>query len=169
MWQFTPVYNPEHVSIMYNIEAQEFDNTFDVMLYTISAMKEAGYENSEIDDYIAEAIRGNNYDLVVLSSDKISECNDVLRSNRDTDFEDSWRDYYYNSEDSYDWDDDFDLSLHSNRRHYYWEDDLVDDRVDEYEGFSCDKPWNSTYEDDEDDDAYEGYSTCGRPYYNAIE
>ena len=47
---------------MYDL-TNKFDNTFDVMKYTISAMKEVGYSNKDIEDYIIEATSKDNSNL----------------------------------------------------------------------------------------------------------
>ena len=55
---------------MYDL-TNKFDNTFDVMKYTISAMKEVGYSNKDIEDYIIEATSKDNSKLIDVSIDYI--------------------------------------------------------------------------------------------------
>lgn len=152
---------------MYNVEAQLFDNTLDVMLYTVNAMKETGYESADIEEYISEAIREDNYNLILVSKDILTKCNNIIKRSSQS-FDSTWRDYYYADQLSNDWDDDFNQDIYGDRPSYYLEDDISEDEY-EFDGFQYDKYWDSTYVDDDDEDAYEGFSCCKTPYYNAIE
>ncbi len=84
---------------MYDL-TNKFDNTFDVMKYTISAMKEVGYSNKDIEDYIIEATSKDNSKLIDVSIDYINNCNLMSHSyNTNNDYENE----FYNYTDNYDY------------------------------------------------------------------
>ena len=84
---------------MYGL-TNKFDNTFDVMKYTISAMKEVGYSNKDIEDYIIEATSKDNSKLIDVSIDYINNCNLMSHSyNTNNDYENE----FYNYTDNYDY------------------------------------------------------------------
>ena len=151
---------------MYSIIGLE--TVFDVMAYTVKAMDDSGFMPGEIEDYITEAIKDNNFNLIEISKDYLEKCNEVVSANNHCEFEDTWRDHYYSSlwgddldSDCNQWDDDgrYDFVSNNNHRHYYWEDDNVIDGIDSdkeaYEGFSSCKNhyWDSSEEDDYEDDS----------------
>ena len=49
--------------MLYSIDGIE--NVLDLMAYTVSSMKEVGYSDCDVDDYIEEAIKSNNYDIII--------------------------------------------------------------------------------------------------------
>jgi len=140
---------------MYSLKAKEFDNVFDVLVYTVNAMKECGYSSGEIDDYLADAVSSNNYNLINVSIDELNECNKVCKPTNKY-YEDSWRDYYYRDDCAYEgFNDD---SYQNQNRHY-----LEDDDIEAYEGFDCCKNytylWNDPDEIDEDMDDITDFGT----------
>jgi len=145
--------------MLYNID--EVENIFDLVAYTVSAMKEVGYKDVDVDDYIEASVKSDNYYTVNLSKERLNNCNRLLNkskynSNTDKWFEDTWRDHYYSS---------------------LWDDDgryLTDDEEDEelYDGFSCCNIWddNNVIDDiDSDEEAYEGFSSCKNHYWDCSE
>jgi len=105
---------------MYSIKMQHFDNVFDVLYYTVSAMKECKYSYREIEDYLKDAVSSNNCHLIDSSIRIISECNKVYRSlNDDCQLDESQLDRDY-------W-----------REYYYCNDEDYDDELEAYEGFDC--------------------------------
>ena len=137
---------------MYSLTTQQFNNTLDVLSYTVSAMKECGYSSSEIEDYIAEAISSNNYNLINISIDELNKCNKVCRKIDNIQLEnDYWKEYYYcNNEDDLDSYDDY----YYERPYHIWEkDNAVDDietedELEAYEGFDCCKNHQYNWSDD---------------------
>lgn len=124
--------------------SNKFSNVFDVLTYTIAAMRESGFEQSDIDDYLIDATSTHNSHLVDVSIDFISQCNNRIHA-YDNDVEDI---------------DDIEYTPCK----YYWEDDEDEDEY-EYEGFS-DKTYYARMMDyDDDEDEYEGFSDGYRKYY----
>lgn len=155
---------------MYSI--QGLDTVFDVMAYTVAAMKQSGFMPGEIEDYIYDAVKDNcNLICIEVSKEHLEECNKSfeveIEPERDW-FEDTWRDHYYSSlwDDDGEryskskWDDDDDDYLTGNKKsHNIWDDDnvfndLKDDDEEAYEGFSSCKNhrWDCTVDDDDDFD-----------------
>jgi hypothetical protein len=127
---------------MYSIQGLE--NVFDVMVYTASALKEVGYSESEIEDYISSALREeHNLGIIKVSKEWLEECNNICSYNKDT-----WRDHYY-----------------SQLWHCKDEDDYLDDYSikDYYDNM------RSEYEVGSDEEAYEGFSSCSNYYWNSSE
>lgn len=142
---------------MYNIDG--LDSVLDVMAYTVKAMKEVGYDSTDIDDYIVDAIKQSNYRLLAISADKLEECNSLLRKPyaKDLDYtynwddeEDTWRNSYYSSL----WDDDGRYDDDFLNGYKYWHDGNVVDDVQTL---------------DEEKEAYEGFSTCKNYYWDSSE
>ncbi len=134
------------------------DNMFDVMVYTIAAMKESDLSD-EIDDYISDAISESNWHLIEASNERLEDCNKAIKTNKQDWYEDSWRDHYYSNlwNESSDLDslpneeyDLYDCVTSPGIRRYYWEDEAIDE--DAYEGFeSCKNHyWDCSEEDDDD-------------------
>lgn len=119
---------------MYSIHG--LNTVFDVMAYTVKAMRESGYMPGEIEDYIYDAVKDNcNYNLIEISKDQLSECNKLSKNSFDDDwFNDSWRDSYYAS---------------------YWDDD-----GERYNEDDDDKDIRNYLIGDSDEEAYEGFSSC---------
>lgn len=154
--------------MMYNLKAQQFDNTFDVMVYTMTSMKECGYSAGEIDDYIADAISSHNAHLIDVSLDVLDECNKVFQPD-DKVYTDTWRDFYYKDDCSYsdsledEEDDCFYFDSFSDKPKHFWEDDNVlddiesSDEFEAYEGFDCCKNrqyyWDDPDKLDDEDDS----------------
>lgn len=156
--------------LMYSIKGMQ--TVFDVMAYTVSAMKQSGVMPGEIEDYIADAVKGCNLHIIQASKDRIEDCNELLRA-KEPDaadwFEDTWREHYYSSL----WDDDGerykcdeddeDVCSYLTGRHrkYYWDDDNVIDDIksdeEAYEGFDSCKNyyWNSNDDNEYDDSNWE--------------
>ena len=139
---------------MYSLTAQQFNNTLDVLSYTVSAMKECGYSSSEIEDYIAEAISSNNYNLINISIEELNECNKVCRKIDDIQLENNyWKEYYYcNNEDDLD---SYDDCCYERPYHIWENDNAVDDietedELEAYEGFDCCKNHQYSWSDDSD-------------------
>ena len=55
---------------MYSIIGLE--TVFDVMAYTVKAMDDSGFMPGEIEDYITEAIKDNNFNLIEISKEYFS-------------------------------------------------------------------------------------------------
>lgn len=119
---------------MYDL-SNKFSNTFDVIAYTVSAMRETGFNQSDIDDYLIDATSKHNSHLVDVSIEFIDKCNSRIDAYNDDSLNDEYFDY-----------------LESNRK-YYWEEE-----EDSYEGFSDN--YNKEY--DNDDDEYEGFDHANR-------
>ena len=132
------------------IANMSFQNVFEVLCYTVKALKESGME-AEITDYLIEAIGDSNYNLLQVSNNYLSKCFSATHSH-DVDY---WR---YFDDDKYaeeycDCADDLYDCVHSGK--YYWSDDLnYDDEEEMYEGFStCKKTyWDSVIDDTEDNE-----------------
>ena len=158
--------------MLYSIDGIE--NIFDLMAYTVAAMREVGYGDCDVDDYIEEAIKSNSYDLIELSKEKLNDCNTLaneVNPGHDDWFEDTWRDHYYSSlwddDGRYSKDDDedevdtYDYLTGGKKTHNIWDDDNViddietDDEKEAYEGFSSCKNhyWDSSEDDDYEDDS----------------
>lgn len=136
---------------MYDL-ANRYNNTFDVMQYTVAAMREVGFSKDEIDDYIDEATKSTNANLIDVSTDYICKCNELSdafskASGYEATYSDFWESY---SDDTYD--------------------DLNDeDKYDELTGeLTYSSKWGRDYEHDDyddDTDCYEGFNSCKRHYY----
>ena len=115
---------------MYSI--QGIETVFDVMAYTTSALRESGYSDSEIKEYISSALELScNLDIIELSKEWIEECNSLHADVESTNsYDDTWGDNYYSQ---------------------FWDDDGERYKSDDY-----------TYDSDEesDEEAYEGFYTC---------
>lgn len=109
---------------MYDL-ANKFDNTFNVMKYTVQSMKEVGYTDKDIENYILEATSKDNNQLIDVSIDYINKCNIITRS----------YDKCIRVFDKYN--DEIDFYNYTDLDDYYWNDN--DDEIkDQYEGFdSC--------------------------------
>ena len=144
---------------MYSIIGLE--TVFDVMAYTVKAMDDSGFMPGEIEDYITEAIKDNNFNLIEISKEYLEKCNEVVSANSHCEFEDTWRDHYYSSL----WEDDLDSNCNQ------WDDD---GRYDD-DFLNGNKHWdNGNIIDDvqtveEEKEAYEGFSTCKNYYWDSSE
>lgn len=135
---------------MYSIHG--LSTVFDVMAYTVAAMKQAGFMPGEIEDYVHDAVKDNcNLTLIEISKERLEECNKTTIV--DNGFEDTWRDHYYSSlwDDS---EDTYDYMIGNKKTHNIWDDDnvfndLKSDDEEAYEGFSSCKNyrWDSTDDD----------------------
>lgn len=129
---------------MYSIQGLE--NVFDVMVYTASALKEVGYSESEIEDYISSALsEDHNLGIIRVSKEWLDECNSICSANKDT-----WRDHYYSQ---------------------LW-DDKDDDNGDYIDGYTIRNYYDnmrSEYELKSDEEAYEGFSSCTNYYWSSSE
>jgi hypothetical protein len=131
------------------IANMNFQNVFEVLCYTVKALKEADME-SEIADYLIEAISDSNYNLLQVSNDYLSKCFAATHKYgfnfSDFDSERCITDCDDCTDDLYD-------CVYSDK--YYWSDDLIcDDEEEMYEGFStCKKTyWDSVIDDTEDNE-----------------
>ena len=133
--------------MLYSIDGIE--NILDLIAYTVSAMKEVGYSNCDVDDYIEEAIKSNNYDIIILSKEKLNDC-DILtndgRYNRDDEDEIDTYDYMTGCKKTNN-------------------DNMIDDEVEAYEGFSS---CNNHYWDSSEDDYEDESDLKIRNYYNSM-
>lgn len=140
--------------MLYSIDGIE--NVLDLMAYTVYAMKEVGYGDCDVDDYIEEAIKSNSYDMIVLSKEKLNDCNilsnEVIPCNNDW-FEDTLCNHYCSSF----WDDDG----------RYNRDD--EDEIDAYDYMAGCKKTNNDVETADEAEAYEGFSSCNNHYWNSSE
>lgn len=140
--------------MLYSIDGIE--NILDLMAYTVSAMKEVGYGDCDVDDYIEEAVKSNSYDAIVLSKEKINDCNilsnEVRTCNNNDWFEDTWHNHYCSSF----WDDDG----------RYSKDD--EDEIDSYDYITGRIKTDNDIETD-DAEAYEGFSSCNNHYWDSSE
>lgn len=162
---------------MYSIN--NLETVFDVMAYTTSALRESGYSDSEIEDYVSSALELScNFDIIELSKEWIEECNNLHADVEPTNSsDDTWRDSYY----SQFWDDDgeryeaddytYDYLTGMRRKKESWEyDNAVDDvESDEeaYEGFSTCKNYRWDSSTDEDDDDYDDWKVGS--YYESMK
>lgn len=135
---------------------------FDVVAYTVNAMKKVGFIIGDIEEYLHEvASASHNLHIIELSKDKLKECNSSnieieVTPHRDW-FEDTWRDKYYSSL----WDDD----ERYNKSKWDGEDDT-------YDYLTVNKKSHNIWDDDnvfndlkgDDEEAYEGFSSC-KSYY----
>lgn len=141
--------------MLYSINGIE--NILDLMAYTISAMKEVGYGDCDVDDYIEEAIKSNSYDTIVLSKEKLNDCNtltnEVRPSNNNDWFEDTWCNHYCSSF----WDDDGRYSKND------------EDEIDSYDYITGCKKTSDDIETDDETEAYEGFSSCNNHYWDSSE
>lgn len=106
------------------------DSILDIVSYTVSAMKESDYSETDIDEYINNVVLTNNYDIIQMSKEIISDCNSLVKEhdfndlNSDNDiswFEDTWRDSYYSSlwdDDSYDYPNQYKYKLNNDSEFY---------------------------------------------------
>lgn len=127
----------------------KFDNTLDVLNYTLVAMKESSYSHSEIDDYIENAISSNNYHLVDVSLDCINECNRLLRPSSNFNYINNK--YYFDTVDE---------DIKFNEDDYFCEDFVNYGDSQYYLG--C----------EDTDDCYEGFSSCNNhiwSYFDSID
>lgn len=137
------------------------ETIFDLVKYTVTAMKEVGFDSGEIEEYLTNATSGHNCNLIDVSAEQLESCNRIIKSIDDTEDEYSWRDSYYSSRwykenDSYFDDDDDDE----------W--NMKDDEEDLYEGFEdSGRPHKYYWEDDleDSDEAYEGFDSCKNKVY----
>ena len=136
------------------------ENILDLMAYTVSAMKEVGYGDCDVDDYIEEAIKSNSYDMIVLSKEKLNDCNILSNevSHHNDWFEDTWCNHYCSSF----WDDDG----------RYNRDD--EDEIDTYDYMTgCKNTIDDNVIDDietaDEAEAYEGFSSCNNHYWDSSE
>lgn len=61
---------------MYSIQGLE--TVFDVMAYTASALKEVGYSDGEIEDYVSTALSEDyNIGVIEVSKEWLDECNKI--------------------------------------------------------------------------------------------
>lgn len=104
-----------------------YDNTLDVMYYTVTAMRETGFTQSEIEDYVDEATKSHNSNLIDVSIEYVNKCNEKSKA-------------YYESYESFD---DEDLSYNCNDYNdysysKYWGRDFDEDydEIESYEGFT---------------------------------
>lgn len=141
---------------MYSIN-NKFTNVFDVMVYTINAMKEVGFNN--IDEYIEDAISESNWNLLEVSNNKIEECNKLYSCKHKTSNNLEW---YNNRDENYYsqlWNDD-DL----NESDFNKEDDEFLEQ-DAYDYLTHSSYWDT--ENGEDiDEAYEGFNSCHNHIWN---
>lgn len=121
---------------------------FDVVAYTVNAMKKVGFIIGDIEEYLHEvASASHNLHIIELSKDKLKECNASnveieIAPHRDL-FEDTWRDKYYSSL----WDD-YDECVTNKYKKNIWDDDNVIDDIENNE------------------EAYEGFSSCKTHYWD---
>ena len=156
---------------MYSIQGLE--NVFDVMAYTASALKEVGYSESEIEDYVSAALNEDyNVGVIKVSEEWLDGCNNAFAGTGLDKEDDVWRAHYY----SQFWDDDGErynkdekdtrgyLPRSPTKKEIYGYDNVVDDvesGEEAYEGFSSCKDyyWDSSKATNEDDDdCLDGYT-----------
>lgn len=125
---------------------------FDAMLYTVEAMKDSGFTSKDIENYVQEALEGNDIHLLEVTDNMLDDCNSLVKDC--CDYEDTWRDSYYSS---------------------FWDDDFVKDNEnnDENNYDSCSDYWtvNNALEDInnmDDVEMYEGFSSCGNHYWDSV-
>lgn len=132
----------------------KFSNAFDVLVYTVNAMKESGYSHN-IYDYLLNAIQDNNYNLINVSSYYISECNKIISVNNKYKYIND--DVLTCDEDQFGLDQDEDFYegfSDSGGYHYYLSDDDTDDDCC-YEGFfDCSNHFWDSLDNDEEDNSY---------------
>ena len=147
---------------MYSIHG--IKNIFDVMEYTVSALKEVGYTENEISSYVSAALsEENNLGIIRISEEWLDECNriynEVYTDKKDSDYtsDDYDRNYY-----SQFWADD-------GERYNHTTDDEIDDMYDylnvsyrnkdTFDKFNCIDP---------DEEVYEGFSSCRHYYWDRL-
>jgi len=143
---------------MYSIQGLE--TVFDVMAYTVTAMKESGFTPGEIEDYLHTALSENyNLHIINVSNEQLTECNKLYNHNKwNYEDADAWRDHCYSSM----WDDDgrycnkhdeqdsFDYLTEESRQHNIWDD-------------------NNVFNDLKNEEAYEGFNTCKNYRWNCSD
>lgn len=131
---------------MYSIKG--IDSIFDLMAYTINAMRESGMDEIDVDDYIHASLKESNYNIIEISKGYLGECNSKTKNSCDDDwFEDTWRDHYYSS--LYEDEDDCEIEFEPEAGSYWDRENGEDEEA--YEGFSsCDSHFwdSSSYDDD---------------------
>lgn len=128
----------------YNIP-QECDNILDAMIYTVAVMKESGLQY-EIEEYVNDAIGKSNFHLLKVTEEKLKECSNIVQVS------DEYFNYGYEDqqwEDGYNsglWDSDDENYYPNHKVKSYWEDESDEEA---YEGFSSCKNhlWDSTDDD----------------------
>lgn len=135
---------------MYDLSAC-YENTFDVMKYTISAMKEVGFTKTEIDEYIEKATKKDNATLIDVSTDYISMCNEMGN--------------YYDSSCEDEYDDSVFWDAYMVKPNKVLNNKLLSDK---YEGYEYSNRWGRDYDDCylDDNDYYEGFNT--KKYYDDL-
>lgn len=126
---------------------QTCETLFDAMVYTVRAMKDNSFDSRDIENYVSDALDGDNFHLLEVTEQTLEDCNGPEK-----DYEDTWRDSYYSS---------------------YWDDDYCNDNEhDRYDDF-----WtvNNALEninkiDDLDElEVYEGFSSCRNSYWDSVD
>lgn len=140
---------------MYSI--QGIRNIFDIMEYTVSALREVGYTEKEIDGYVSTALsEENNLGIIKVSEEWIDECNRICGEIHQDRTDSAYTDNYY----SQFWDDDGER----------YNNDEVDDMYDylavSYRNKEIGDQFSSI---DSDEDAYEGFSSCRHYYWDSSE
>lgn len=131
------------------IANMNFKNVFEVLCYTVKTLKESDME-SEITDYLIEAIADSNYKLLQVSNEYLSRC---FANSCKYNFDFSNFDSESYMSDCTDCTDDLYDCVYNDK--YYWSNDLgCDDEEEMYEGFStCKKTyWDSVIDDTEDNE-----------------
>lgn len=129
---------------MYSISGK-FDNAIDLLAYTISAMLDSGFMQSDIDEFLLNAIGKGNFNLLSKSVEAIEECNKVIKDS----IPNNWRDSYYSKSD---------------------EERLIGYFDDEDNYCDCDYELEFTPESSymDEEEAYEGFDSCSNHFYNPL-
>ena len=135
---------------MYTL-AEGFENTFDVMAYTVSAMKETGFVDEDIETYITEAIASDNYHLINTSIKWLDECNKAIQIYKDSNYNLYDATNYESLDNIYNSEDTDNYEGFSDTQYCNWDADFFDDEKDAYEGFSDCKQYSNYYWDNNED------------------
>lgn len=151
-----------------NYSTRGLGTILDIVAYTVKAMKEIGSLPGDIEEYLIDIAKENNLSIIAESKEQLERCNEIASTDlkQESDwFEDTWRDHYYSSiwedEDiqnygaSRYWDDDgrYDDPAEDTHLKHYWDDDNAVDDV----------------ETDEEREAYEGFSSCKKTYWDCTD
>lgn len=126
----------------------ECNTVFDMLAYTVEAMKDACLTKDDIENYITDSLNGNDLHLLEVTEDTLEECNSIANNYKIKDsYEDVWVNNYCNSF----WDEEDYFDKEENMYDDYW---VVNNALNGQDDF-------------DDVEAYEGFSSCGSHYWDS--
>lgn len=122
------------------------ESLFDVVAYTSNKLKDAGCDQSDIEEYIFNVVKKNQYEAIQFSNSYLCEVFELTKAKED----DYLKESIYGAWDNETYDD-IQACEQVNRRKYYWEDDLDEVGVDEepYNGISSDYEYYEGFSDNQ--------------------